>query len=259
MHTLWKTLRPPSPLSRPAPFVRSVAYPKHHTQIEISDIYNFAAATRGVFVNPALQEPFGLTVIEVGSGLWGAALVLAGGRVGMCGIALLNRAFGWAAGVFPSVKASRACVGAVGRVGVLAGGLGPALHRGATASARRPEAVRNWAGTAGSLGGRHLSRPAEPSAPAPPQAAAHGVPTVATKNGGPVDIMETLHHGVVVDPTDPAAIAEALLRILTDPRVGGRAGAGGRRGGTGQLLGFGRAAVESAIATLPLVALVLGG
>ncbi|PSC69593.1 Sucrose-phosphate synthase [Micractinium conductrix] len=90
----------------------SVSYPKHHTQMDISDIYLFAYATRGVFVNPALQEPFGLTVIE---------------------------------------------------------------------------------------------------------AAAHGVPTIATKNGGPVDIMATLHHGEVVDPTDSDAIAAALLRILTHP------------------------------------------
>ncbi|KAI3435641.1 hypothetical protein D9Q98_001699 [Chlorella vulgaris] len=92
----------------------SVAYPKHHTQADISDIYLFSYATRGVFVNPALQEPFGLTVIE---------------------------------------------------------------------------------------------------------AAAHGVPTVATKNGGPVDIMATLHHGVTVDPTDPDAVALALLRILTNPQT----------------------------------------
>lgn len=91
----------------------SVAYPKHHTQQDISDIYLFARETRGVFVNIALQEPFGLTVIE---------------------------------------------------------------------------------------------------------AAAHGVPTVATENGGPVDIMATLHHGVVVDPTDKIAVANALLSILTDPQ-----------------------------------------
>lgn len=45
----------------------SVAYPKHHTQADITDIYRFAHATRGVFVNIALQEPFGLTVIEVWS------------------------------------------------------------------------------------------------------------------------------------------------------------------------------------------------
>ena len=48
------------------------------------------------------------------------------------------------------------------------------------------------------------------------QAAAHGVPTVATKNGGPVDIMQTLHHGILVDPTNSKAIADALLRILTN-------------------------------------------
>ena len=92
----------------------SVAYPKHHGQGDISDIYLFAADTRGVFVNIALQEPFGLTVIE---------------------------------------------------------------------------------------------------------AAAHGVPTVATCNGGPVDIMETLHHGVVVEPTDSDAVAKALISILTSQDV----------------------------------------
>jgi sucrose-phosphate synthase len=42
----------------------SVAYPKHHGQSDISDIYLYAADTRGVFVNIALQEPFGLTVID---------------------------------------------------------------------------------------------------------------------------------------------------------------------------------------------------
>ncbi len=33
----------------------SVAYPKRHSQSDISDIYHLAAATRGVFVNVALQ------------------------------------------------------------------------------------------------------------------------------------------------------------------------------------------------------------
>lgn len=49
------------------------------------------------------------------------------------------------------------------------------------------------------------------------QAAAHGVPTVATKNGGPVDIMKTLHHGVTVDPTNGRELGNALLEILTHP------------------------------------------
>ena len=43
----------------------SVAYPKKHQQKDISDIYLLPFATRGIFTNVALQEPFGLTVIEV--------------------------------------------------------------------------------------------------------------------------------------------------------------------------------------------------
>ena len=50
------------------------------------------------------------------------------------------------------------------------------------------------------------------------QAAAHGVPTVATKNGGPVDIMTTLHHGLLVDPNSSKEIADALVKILTEPK-----------------------------------------
>ncbi len=61
-----------------------------------------------------------------------------------------------------------------------------------------------------------------------PQAAAHGVPTVATCNGGPVDIMKTLHHGVVVDPTNPDAIAAELVRIVTTPDVWDGMSASGR-------------------------------
>ena len=41
-----------------------VAYPKHHSQDEVVDIYQMAAMSKGVFVNPALTEPFGLTLIE---------------------------------------------------------------------------------------------------------------------------------------------------------------------------------------------------
>jgi sucrose-phosphate synthase len=41
-----------------------VAYPKHHKPDEVAVLYRLAAASRGVFVNPALTEPFGLTLIE---------------------------------------------------------------------------------------------------------------------------------------------------------------------------------------------------
>eukprot|EP00250_Pteridium_aquilinum_P012553 c20797_g1_i1 orf=191-3325(-) len=88
-----------------------VAYPKHHKQSEVSDIYRLAAKTKGVFINPALVEPFGLTLIE---------------------------------------------------------------------------------------------------------AAANGLPTVATRNGGPVDIHQVLNNGLLVDPHSHEAIAEALLKLVAD-------------------------------------------
>ncbi|XSG85400.1 MAG: HAD-IIB family hydrolase [Methylohalobius sp. ZOD2] len=40
------------------------AYPKHHQSEDVPDLYRIAARTRGVFVNPALTEPFGLTLVE---------------------------------------------------------------------------------------------------------------------------------------------------------------------------------------------------
>lgn len=42
----------------------SIACPKHHLAEEVPAIYRLIARTRGVFVNPALTEPFGLTLIE---------------------------------------------------------------------------------------------------------------------------------------------------------------------------------------------------
>ena len=41
-----------------------VAYPKHHTADDVPILYRIAAKRRGVFINPALTEPFGLTLIE---------------------------------------------------------------------------------------------------------------------------------------------------------------------------------------------------
>jgi sucrose-phosphate synthase len=91
-----------------------IAYPKKHTQNDISDLYLLAHHTRGVFVNIALQEPFGLTIIE---------------------------------------------------------------------------------------------------------AAAHGVPVVATENGGPAEIIRVIKHGILVDPTDEIQIKNNIIRILKDPRL----------------------------------------
>lgn len=41
-----------------------IAYPKQHTADDVPCIYRGAAASGGVFVNPAWTEPFGLTLIE---------------------------------------------------------------------------------------------------------------------------------------------------------------------------------------------------
>ncbi|KAG1363434.1 sucrose-phosphate synthase [Cocos nucifera] len=91
-----------------------VAFPKHHKQSDVPEIYRLAAKTKGVFINPALVEPFGLTLIE---------------------------------------------------------------------------------------------------------AAAHGLPMVATKNGGPVDIHRALNNGLLIDPHDQRAIADALLKLVADKNL----------------------------------------
>ncbi|MBK1717816.1 HAD-IIB family hydrolase [Thiocystis violacea] len=88
-----------------------VAIPKHHAADEVAEIYRLVARSGGLFINPALTEPFGLTLLE---------------------------------------------------------------------------------------------------------AAASGLPLVATENGGPVDIIGNCENGLLVDPLDRGAIAEALLRILED-------------------------------------------
>lgn len=88
-----------------------VAYPKHHKAEQAADFYRLAAASAGVFVNPALTEPFGLTLIE---------------------------------------------------------------------------------------------------------AAACGLPVVATEDGGPVDIIRNCRNGRLVNPLDKTAMAETLLQTLAD-------------------------------------------
>lgn len=48
------------------------------------------------------------------------------------------------------------------------------------------------------------------------EAARFGLPVVATRNGGPADILSALGHGVTVDPRSPEAIARACLDLLGD-------------------------------------------
>ncbi|MFO7542872.1 MAG: HAD family hydrolase [Thiobacillus sp.] len=91
-----------------------VAYPKHHKPDEVAQFYRLAAASHGVFVNPALTEPFGLTLIE---------------------------------------------------------------------------------------------------------AAACGLPIVATEDGGPIDIIRNCQNGYLINPLDTPAMAETLLKTLSDKQA----------------------------------------
>lgn len=45
----------------------SVAYPKSHRPEDVPLLYRIATASGGIFVNPALTEPFGLTLLEAGA------------------------------------------------------------------------------------------------------------------------------------------------------------------------------------------------
>lgn len=100
-----------------------VAYPRQHCQKGVRGLYALAAGQRGVFVNPALTEPFGLTLLE---------------------------------------------------------------------------------------------------------AAVHGLPVVATRNGGPSDIVGELRHGLTIDPCDTSAMGAAIERLLSDRELWHRSSANAR-------------------------------
>jgi sucrose-phosphate synthase len=106
----------------------SVAYPKSHRPDDVPDLYRLAAMRHGVFVNPALTEPFGLTLIE---------------------------------------------------------------------------------------------------------AAASGLPVVATDDGGPTAIIGACKNGLLVDALDPGGIADALYEVLADPKAWRRRSKSGVRGAHG--------------------------
>jgi sucrose-phosphate synthase len=102
-----------------------VAYPKRHSPDDVAEVYRLATHRRGVFVNPAITEPFGLTLIE---------------------------------------------------------------------------------------------------------AAASGLPIVATHDGGPNEIVEKCRNGVLVDPLDASSIAAGLIDVLRDSTEWRRRSRAGIRG-----------------------------
>jgi len=61
------------------------------------------------------------------------------------------------------------------------------------------------------------------------EAAARGLPVVAGNVGGALDAVVHGETGLLVDPEDPAAVAEAISALLLDPELARMLGAAGRQ------------------------------
>jgi phosphatidyl-myo-inositol dimannoside synthase len=61
------------------------------------------------------------------------------------------------------------------------------------------------------------------------EAAACGLPVVVGRSGGAPETVRPGETGFVVDPHDPAALADRLLGLLADPAAARAMGAAGRR------------------------------
>jgi phosphatidylinositol alpha-1,6-mannosyltransferase len=59
------------------------------------------------------------------------------------------------------------------------------------------------------------------------EAGAYGKPVVAGSVGGSVDAVRDGESGLLVDPTDPRAVGEAIARLLLDPALASRLGRAG--------------------------------
>jgi phosphatidyl-myo-inositol dimannoside synthase len=61
------------------------------------------------------------------------------------------------------------------------------------------------------------------------EAGAYGKPVVAGNVGGAIDSVSDGESGLLVDPLDPVAVAEAITRLLEEPELAARLGAAAQR------------------------------
>lgn len=61
------------------------------------------------------------------------------------------------------------------------------------------------------------------------EAQATGLPVIAPRAGGPIDLIAHDETGLLTDPEDPLAIRDAVLTLATDPAARARLGEAGRR------------------------------
>jgi glycosyltransferase involved in cell wall biosynthesis len=61
------------------------------------------------------------------------------------------------------------------------------------------------------------------------EAAASGRPVVAGRTGGIPEVVKDGETGLLVDAERPEAVADAVRRLLRDPKLARRLGAAGRR------------------------------
>jgi phosphatidylinositol alpha-1,6-mannosyltransferase len=61
------------------------------------------------------------------------------------------------------------------------------------------------------------------------EAALRGKPVIGGRSGGVPDAVIDGQTGILVDPHDPAEIAEAVTRLFTEPELAARLGRDGRR------------------------------
>jgi phosphatidylinositol alpha-1,6-mannosyltransferase len=61
------------------------------------------------------------------------------------------------------------------------------------------------------------------------EASACAVPVVAGRSGGIPDAVREGETGLLVDPADPGAVAQAVDAVLSNPSLAGKLGGGGRK------------------------------